>query len=140
MKTSVLLFSSIVLFNLIYPTACSEAEIEYDCNMSGIITAFGTDRIYSGGTYVVYVDVDSDPYNGNHVKSFEGVYIDGELHYSVNIRDVDPGFYFVYMMMDIGKGFVNVGFYGAEPMPWDAPLAPNVDLKCKTVLDWEIYY
>ena len=36
--------------------------------------------------------------------------------------------------------FTNVGFYGADPMPWDAPLAPNVDLKCKTVLDWEIYY
>ena len=136
-----LLLTSITLACvLMVSTSCTEKEEQSDCNMSGTIKAFGTDEIASGGTYVVYVDIDCDPYNGNHVKSFEGTYIDGELHYSVSISDVAPGYYYVYMMMDVGRGMFNAGFYGADPMPWNEPVAPNVNLKCRTVLDWEIFY
>ncbi|MDT8401082.1 MAG: hypothetical protein RQ743_05255 [Bacteroidales bacterium] len=140
MKRRVPFLAMIFILSIFSFTNCSEAEKEYDCNMSGTIRVFGTDKIFSGLPYIVYVDVDTDPYNGNHVKSFEGIYVEGELHYAINIRDVEEGFYYVYMMMDISKGLVNVGFYGADPISGETPPSPNVYLKCRTVLDWEIYY
>lgn len=92
----------------------------------------------SEAVFIMYIDVDADPYNNNHVHYFTGTFKGHELHYSYDISDVEPGDYYVYFMLDLGEGFFNAGYYGAEPTPWDAPSSPNVQLKCRTVLDWQI--
>lgn len=139
MKTKVSIVVYFVIINIFFLTACTEYEEVLDCNMSGTVTEFGSNYLYAGRMFMMYIDVDTDPDNDNHVQRFEGIFPGGELHYSYDISDVEPGSYYIYMMIDLGKGFTNVGFYGAEPMPWDVPPSPNVYLKCRTVLDWEIY-
>ena len=86
----------------------------------------------------MYIDVDTDPYNGNHVEALSDIFPGGEFHYSWDISGVEPGLYYVYIMMDLAKGYVNVGFYGDNLKPGSPPDVANVEIKCRTVLDWEI--
>lgn len=109
------------------------------CRMTGTVTALGDPLTYQGGTYVMYIDVDADPNNANHQKSFTGTFPDSVLHYDVDISDVTPGTYYLHMTMDLGGGVFHVGYYGATPNPWDIPAAANADVFCDAVLDFDIY-
>jgi hypothetical protein len=110
------------------------------CRMTGTVTTIGGDPLqYRGGTYVLYIDVDSEPDNANHAKSFTGTFPDSVLQYDVDISDVSPGTYYLHMTMDTGGGVFHVGYYGATPNPWDVPPLPNADVFCDAVLDFDIY-
>ena len=139
MKTKELFFAFLLAVFVMSLTQCCKDDEE--CLITGTVSEYsqGYDLIYTGGTYIIYIDIDSDPDNINHVKSFAGIFPVAELQYSFDISDVPPGTYYIYMMMDLGQGFFNVGYYGADPMPWDIPVAPNAEVKCGAVFDWEIY-
>jgi hypothetical protein len=128
---------------LVGPAGCGSDDDSGDgppdsCTMSGTITDLGGQDVYAGGTYVLYIDEDSDPGNG-HVESFTGIFPTGPFTYSFDISGVTPGTYYVYMTVDLGQGAFNIGYYGAEPMPWDVPAAANADVQCGCVLDFDVY-
>jgi len=138
MKTRIIFSASILIMINLLLTSCTEYEEVTDCNLSGTLTICGIDEDYSGRVFIMYIDVDTDPDNSNHIRTFTDIFPGGEFHYSYDISDVEPGIYYVYILMDISKGFVNVGFYGEGLKPGSPPDAPNVEIKCRTVLDWEI--
>ncbi|MBN1387217.1 MAG: hypothetical protein JW965_02150 [Bacteroidales bacterium] len=140
MKTRLLLYASIIIHVFLFAGCTEYYEEVTDCNLSGTLTTCGPDQDYSGCTFIMYIDVDTDPDNGNHVKALSDIFTGGEFHYSYDISDVEPGIYYVYIMMDIAKGFLNVGFYDGGLKPGSPPDAPNVEIKCRTVLNWEIYH
>lgn len=109
------------------------------CRMTGTVISLGDPLGYQGGTYVLYIDVDSDPANANHAKSFTGTFPDSQLYYDVDISDVSPDTYYLHMTMDMGGGVFHVGYYGATPNPWNVPAAANADVFCDAVLDFDIY-
>jgi hypothetical protein len=136
------LLTGVVL--LLALVACSDDEDDPvipdgECRMTGTVTALGDPLTYQGGTYVLYIDIDSDPDNANHEKSFTGTFPDSVLHYDYDISDVTPGTYYLHMTMDLGGGVFHVGYYGATPNPWDVPAAANADVFCDAVLDFDIY-
>ena len=138
MKNKVLLFAFLIAVSVLFLTRC--AKEKNDCLMTGTVSDYGGSDVYKGNTYIMYIDVDSDPDNLNHVKTFAGIFPVVKLQYSFDISDIPPGTYYVYMTMDFGDGvFYVVGYYGANPMPWDIPGAANAEVKCGAVLDWEIY-
>ncbi len=135
------LLTSLVI--LLVLASCSEDEDttipESGCRMTGTVTALGDPLTYQDGLYVLYIDVDADPNNANHVKSFTGVFPDSQMFYDVDISDVSPDTYFFHMTMDLGGGVVHVGYYGATPNPWNTPAAANADVFCDAILDFDIY-
>lgn len=138
MKTKVLLFVFLITICFFSLTRCCKEDNE--CLITGTVSEHTDyDLYYTGGTYIIYIDIDPVPDNINHVKTFAGIFPVAELQYSLDISDVPPGTYYIYMMLDLGQGFFNVGYYGADPMPWDIPAAPNAEVKCGAVFDWEIY-
>ncbi|MBN1184881.1 MAG: hypothetical protein JXB49_21530 [Bacteroidales bacterium] len=138
MKNKVLLFPFLIAVSILCLTRCVKEDSE--CLMTGTVSEHTDyDLFYTGGIYIIYIDIDSDPDNINHVKTFAGVFPVAELKYSFDISDVPSGTYYIYMMMDLGQGFFNVGYYGADPMPWDIPATPNAQVECGAVFDWEIY-
>jgi hypothetical protein len=111
-----------------------------ECRMTGTVTTLGSDPLlYQGGAYVMYIDIDPDPTNANHVKSFTGTFPDSVLHYDVDISDVAPDTYYLHMTMDLGQDVFHVGYYGGDPMPWDVPSVANAQVFCDAVLDFDIY-
>lgn len=138
MNTKLLLFAFFITIGFLCLTQCTKKDDE--CLMTGTVSEYTyDDPVYTGGTYNIYIDIDTDPDNSNHVKKFAGTFPVAELEYSFDISDVPPGTYYIYMMMDLGQGFFNVGYFGADPMPWDVPGFPNAQVKCGAVFDWEIY-
>jgi hypothetical protein len=107
--------------------------------MTGVVTPLGAPDEYEGGSYVMYIDVDPDPYNDNHLKEFVGIFPQDRLHYNIDVSDVPDGTYYLHMTMDVGQGPFHVGYYGALPNPWDVPAAANAEVKCGAVLDFNIY-
>jgi hypothetical protein len=107
--------------------------------MSGTVTDLGSSQVYDGGIYIMFIDVDPDPYNDNHLKAFVGTFTESQIQYSVDISDVPEGTYYLHMTMDLGAGDFHVGYYGASPNPWDVPAEPNAEIKCGAVLDFNIY-
>jgi hypothetical protein len=109
------------------------------CMMGGIVTSLGGPGSYEGGTYIMYIDVDPDPDNRNHLKEFVGVFPEHQLHYNVDVSDVPAGTYYLHMTMDLGQGAFHVGYYGGDPNPWDIPPAANAEVRCGAVLDFNIF-
>ena len=141
MRTIVIILA-ILGINVLF-TQCTKYEEVPVCHLSGMIVYSGSEHNYTGSLYTMYIDLDSDPDNGNHIKSFSGIMTEGELHYSYDIKDVDHGMYYVYIkfdsdIIDITKGTSHILFFGKDLMPSESPAAPNVQIKCPTVLDWEI--
>jgi hypothetical protein len=129
----------ILVIFLLMPGGCCECESEGPCEISGTVTDLGSSQVYDGGIYIMFIDVDPDPYNDNHLKAFVGTFTGSQIQYSVDISDVPEGTYYLHMTMDLGAGDFHVGYYGASPDPWDVPGEPNAEIKCGAVLDFNIY-
>ncbi len=128
---------------LVGPAGCGSDDDPGDpphnsCTMSGTITDLGGQDVYAGGTYVLYIDDDPNPGNGD-VESFTGTFPTDPFTYSFDISGVTPGTYYVYMTVDLGQGPFNIGYCGADPMPWDVPPAANAEVQCGCVLDFDVY-
>jgi hypothetical protein len=111
------------------------------CHISGTISDYSASDTYSGYTYYLYIDTDTDATNSNHVKVFTGIWTGTQIQYQFDISDVTPGTYYLHMMMetpDHGQIF-SVGYYGGDPMPWDPPAAPNADVDCGAVFNFQVY-
>ena len=132
---------SLFSFSIFFITlaGCCKTESDGECRISGTVTDLGSSEVYDGGTFIMFIDVDSEPYNDNHLKAFVGTFTGNQIQYSYDISDVPEGTYYLHMTMDLGAGDFHVGYYGASPNPWDVPEAPNAEIRCGAVLDFDIY-
>lgn len=140
MKTKSLSIILLLVISFVL-TGCSKEDPP--CLISGTVTPCPScEGDFAGYPYVILIDHDLEMDNFNHVKSFKSVYPEGVLEYSIDISDVPPGNYYVYMIMSHPQDpqdFYLLGCYGLDPdANWDLPDNRNVEVKCGAVADWEI--
>lgn len=142
MKTKLFLPVFLAAICMLFLTDCKK-EDDDGCYLTGTVSDYDDSDIYEGNLYIIFIDVDADSENDNHIKMLLGTWHGTEIQYSIDISDVTPGSYYLYMTMNFSGtpagSYYLVGYYGGAPWPWDPPAAANVEVKCSAAYDFEVY-
>ena len=110
MKIKFLLSFLLIAISMLFLTDCKKDDDD-DCYLTGTVSDYGGSDIYEGNLYIIFIDVDGDPENDNHVKMLLGTWHGTAIPYSIDISDV------TYL--------VDYLFGGGDPPP--CPEQANVD-------------
>lgn len=142
MKIKLFIPVLLIAISMLLLTECSKDDDD-GCYLTGIVSDYGGTAEYEDNLYIIFIDVDADSENDNHVKMLLGTWHGTAIQYSIDISDVTPGMYYLYMTMNFAGSpagtYTLVGYYGGNPMPWDPPATANVEVKCGASYDFEVY-
>ena len=132
----------LVLATVFTFTACGDDDptiIIPQCRMSGTVTfpdANATGVVLDGEPYRIVIDTDSTVDNGNEVATYNLTWSGTDTSdYSINIKDITPGAYYIYVEATDGSTYFMYGWTGADvASDYHTPRA-TVDIDCKTTLD-----
>lgn len=144
MKKTPIFFLFLIAATFIFLPGCTKEDPE--CLMTVKVKEFSGSSdctsYYNGLNYIIYIDIDSVYNNCNHIKSIAGVFPDQLLDYTFDISDIQPDYYYIYMRLVDFYGSNDswlAGIYGTGPRDWTFPAAPNAEVKCGAIFEWEIY-